>query len=133
MADPIRIERDVAEAIHTRQLAAHGGADGVRDGGLLASALARPRHRFAYEDPTPGVPALAASYAFGIAKNHAFVDGNKRTAAVVCELFLNLNGYDLTATDDEAFPAFLALAGGDWDEPTFAAWLAGHVRPAEKR
>ena len=127
MDDPIWITRELATAIHSRQLAEHGGADGVRDAGLLDSALARPRQQFAYVDPAPDVPALAASYAFGIAKNHAFVDGNKRTAAVVCETFLTLNGYTLTASDAELYPPFLALAAGDGDEPTFAAWLAVHV------
>ena len=128
MDDPIWIEPELVTAIHTSQLATHGGADGVRDPGLLASALARPRHRFAYEDPTPDVPALAASYAFGIAKNHAFVDGNKRTAFVVCALFLERNGYQLTVDADERYRAMLALAAGEWDEPTFADWLAKSTR-----
>ena len=128
MDDPIWIERALAETIHSKQLATHGGADGIRDVGLLDSALARPRHRFAYEDPTPDVPAMAASYAFAIAKNHAFIDGNKRTAAVVCELFLNLNGYELTATNDAMYPPVLALAAGDWDEAAFAAWLVENTR-----
>ena len=128
MDDPIWIEPDVATTVHTQQLAVHGGADGVRDPGLLASAMARPRHRFAYEDPTPDIPALAASYAFGIAKNHAFVDGNKRTAFVVCALFLERNGYQLTATADERYTAILALASSEWDEPAFATWLSDHAR-----
>ncbi len=81
MDDPIWINEPLALAIHKRQLAEHGGLDGVRDPGLLQSALARPRHLFAYNDPTPALPALAASYAFGIARNHPFIDGNKRTAA----------------------------------------------------
>ncbi len=127
MDDPIWITRELATGIHSRQLAEHGGADGVRDAGLLDSALARPRQHFAYADPTPGIPELAASYAFGIAKNHAFIDGNKRTAAVVCETFLILNGYELTASDVEMYPAFLSLAAGEWNEPTFAAWLARHT------
>ena len=82
MDDPIWISEELAQAIHSRQLAEHGGADGVRDIGLLQSALARPRQQFAYSDPTPDIPALAAAYAFGIAKNHAFIDGNKRTAGI---------------------------------------------------
>ena len=127
MDDPIWIAHALATAIHSRQLAEHGGADGVRDAGLLDSALARPQQQFAYADRTPDIPALAASYAFGIAKNHAFLDGNKRTAFVVCRTFLVLNGYDLVGDRIERFTAFLSLAAGDWDEPTFAAWLSAHA------
>ena len=127
MDDPLWITRDLTLAIHSRQLAEHGGADGVRDAGLLESALARPRQRFAYADPTPDVPNLAAAYAFGIAKNHAYIDGNKRTAYVVCRTFLILNGHDITAEPAERYNAILSLADGSWDEPTFAAWLAKHV------
>jgi death-on-curing protein len=126
MDDPIWISVELVTAIHSRQLSEHGGADGVRDLGLLEPALGRPRHLFAYGDPTPEMPRLAAAYAFGIARNHAFVDGNKRTAAVVCETFLILNGYEFTATDAEAYPQFLSLAAGDLSEDDFAAWLIGH-------
>lgn len=132
MDDPIWITRGLALAIHQRQLAEHGGADGVRDEGMLESALGRPRHRFAYKDPTPTVAALAASYAFGIAKNHAFVDGNKRTAAVVCETFLVLNGLTLNATDVELYPVFLSLAEGSLTEGELAAWLTAHTVLADK-
>jgi death-on-curing protein len=123
MDDPIWINKELALAIHSRQLAEHGGADGVRDAGLLESALARPRQHFAYSDPTPSIPELAAAYAFGIAKNHAFIDGNKRTAYVVCRTFLILNGWDMTAAKEDRYVAFLALAAGDLDEPTFTAWI----------
>ena len=128
MDDPVWISKELALAIHSRQLAEHGGADGVRDEGLLESALARPRQHFAYTDPTADCAALAASYAFGISKNHAFIDGNKRTAAVVCETFLKLNGFELTATDAELYPGFMSLASGEWDEATFNAWLAPYVQ-----
>ncbi len=128
MDDPISITKELARAIHSRQLAEHGGADGVRDEGLLESALSRPRNRFAYEDPTPSLAALAAAYAFGIAKNHAFADGNKRTAAVVCETFLNLNGQTLDATDVQLYPVFLSLAAGTMTEAELAVWLSAHVR-----
>jgi death-on-curing protein len=128
MDDRIWISVELVTAIHSRQLAEHGGADGVRDLGLLESALGRPRHLFAYSDPTPEPPRLAAAYAFGIARNHAFVDGNKRTAAVVCETFLILNGYEFTATDAEAYPEFLALAAGELSEDAFAGWLTSHCR-----
>jgi death-on-curing protein len=125
--DPIWITKELAAAIHSRQLAEHGGADGVRDAGLFESALARPRQLFAYSDPTPDVPALAAAYAFAIAKNHAFIDGNKRTAYVVCRTFLLLNGFDMTAEKVHRYNAFLALASGDWGEATFTRWLVGDV------
>lgn len=127
MDDPIWISEALALAIHKRQLAEHGGLEGVRDPGLLQSALARPRHRFAYDDPTPDLPAMAASYAFGIARNHPFIDGNKRTAAVVCETFLELNGMSITATDMEMYPVFLALAAGSVSEEQLAVWLVGHT------
>lgn len=129
MDDPVWITKELAMAIHRRSLAEHGGADGIRDEGLFESALARPRQLFAYGDPTPDISTLAAAYAYGIAKNHAFIDGNKRTAAVVCEAFLEFNGYILTASDIELFPAFLSLASGDWDEPTFSDWLRSSSKP----
>jgi death-on-curing protein len=128
--DPIWIGEPLALAIHKRQLAEHGGLDGVRDPGLLQSALARPRHLFAYNDPTPGLPGLAAAYAFGIARKHPFIDGNKRTAAVVCETFLELNGISLAASDAEMYPVFLDLAAGQLTEDELAAWLESHARPA---
>ena len=126
--DPFWVERELVDVLHSEQLEKHGGADGVRDVGLLDSAMNRPRQLFAYADPTPDIPTLAACYAYGIARNHAFLDGNKRTAAVVCELFLIRNGYELTSTNDEAYPQFLALAAGELDEQAFAAWLSANVR-----
>lgn len=129
MDDPIWISRELVLAIHSRQLAEHGGADGVRDEGLLDSALGRPRNRFAYENPPPSIPALAASYAFGIARNHAFIDGNKRTAAVVCETFLVLGGFELAATDAELYPVFMSLAAGSLAEEELVAWLTARVGP----
>jgi len=132
MDDPIWISLDLALAIHKRQLAEHGGADGVRDQGLLESALGRPRNLFAYTDPTPDIPALAASYAFGIARNHAFLDGNKRTAYVVCRTFLLLNGYDMNAGHEERYLKFLALAAGDLTEAQFAQWLVRHTQRVSK-
>lgn len=129
MDDPIWIGPELAEAIHARQLAEHGGADGVRDRGLLESALSRPRHLFAYETPTPPIPALAAEYAFGIARNHPFIDGNKRTAYVVCRTFLKLNGYDFTASQADRYVAILELAAGDMEHDAFSQWLADHTEP----
>jgi death-on-curing protein len=115
------IERGVVLAVHNAQLVDHGGATGVRDGGLLDSALARPLHLATYGEPDAA--ELAASYAFGIARNHPFVDGNKRTAFVVLELFLALNGFGLEADDTACVLTMLALAAGELDEPTLAAWI----------
>lgn len=127
MTDPIWIRRDLVLAIHDEQIAEHGGASGLRDEGLLESALARPVNLAAYGDPD--LAALAAALGFGIARNHPFIDGNKRTAYVAVETFLILNGHDLTATDAEAIVAMLDLAAGDLPEDGFAAWARDHLRP----
>jgi death-on-curing protein len=124
----IWLEKALALAIHDRQLAEHGGTGGVRDEGLLDSALARPQQLHAYGDPAPDLPDLAAALAFGLARNHPFLDGNKRTAAVACETFLELNGATLDADDVELYPLYLALAEGKLSERDFAAWLRGRVR-----
>ncbi|MBX3693986.1 MAG: type II toxin-antitoxin system death-on-curing family toxin [Steroidobacteraceae bacterium] len=121
------IDKRLALAIHERQIAEHGGEAGVRDETLLESALARPRQLYAYGIPPPDLADLAASLAYGIARNHAFVDGNKRTAAVTCEAFLRLNGVTLEATDTELYPVYLALATGERSEQDFAAWLRAHL------
>ena len=115
----------VAQAAHGEQLAQHGGGTGVRDAALLESALARPQNLVAYGDPDAA--DLAAAYAFGIARNHPFVDGNKRTALVVCETFLGLNGYRLAATDAELVVLFLALAAGELSEDELADWLRERI------
>ena len=119
--DWVWIDPAVILAVHEEQLAEHGGAAGVRDVGLLESALARPRNLALYGQP--GVCDLAASYAHGLARNHPFVDGNKRSAFVACELFLALNGWRLTASDADCVMTMLALAAGELDEPGFADWL----------
>jgi death on curing protein len=119
------IDPAVILAVHEEQLAEHGGAAGVRDAGLMDSALARPVNLAAYGDPD--VAELAAAYGFGLARNHPFVDGNKRTAFVAVELFLALNGWALGATDADCVLTMLALAAGDIDETTFAAWLRDHI------
>ena len=123
----IWIEHAVILAIHEEQLAEHGGATGIRDAGLVASALARPANLALYGNPD--VSDLAASYAFGIARNHPFIDGNKRTAFVAAELFLLLNAHVLTADDADCVTKVLALAAGELDEASFAAWLRQHVQP----
>ena len=125
--DWVWLDPSVVRAVHEEQLAEHGGAAGVRDEGLLESALARPRHLAQYGEPD--VAAMAASYAFGLARNHPFVDGNKRTAFVAAELFLALNGGGLAAEDGDCVMTMLALAAGDLDEPTFAAWLRERSAP----
>lgn len=123
----IWIERPLAIAIHERQLAEHGGGSGVRDQNLLDSALARPQQAYAHGDPPPDLADLAANLAFGLARNHPFIDGNKRTAAVACETFIVLNGGTLDADDLALYPQYLALAEGSLSEAEFAAWLRQHI------
>lgn len=122
------ISRALAIAVHERQVAEHGGSAGVRDEGLLDSALARPRQLHALGEPPPDLAALAASLAYGLSRNHPFVDGNKRTAAVACETFIMLNGAVLDADDVMLYPLYLALAEGRLDEAGFADWLRQHLR-----
>ena len=127
--DPwVWLDPSVIHAVHDEQLGEHGGAAGLRDVGLLESALARPMQLAAYGEPDAA--ALAAAYGFGLAKNHPFVDGNKRTAFVAVELFLTLNGWELAASDADCVIAMLHLAAGDWSEEQFADWLrVNSVRP----
>lgn len=122
------VERTLALAIHDRQLAEHGGGGGVRDDALLDSALARPQQLCAHGDPPPDLADLGASLAFGLARNHPFVDGNKRTAHVCYRVFLALNGADLVANDEGKYVAMLSLAEGSLSEPDFAAWLRARIR-----
>ncbi len=118
------IKESTAIAIHEEQLMEHGGGHGIRDIGLLQSALARPENLAAYGEPD--VYQMAASYAYGIAKNHPFIDGNKRTAFVVMEVFLLLNGAELTASDADCVTTFLALAAGELSEEGLVEWLRNH-------
>ena len=118
------LEAEDAIAFHAEQIAQFGGQPGIRDRGLLESALGRPRHRAAYEKPT--VFELAAAYAYGIARNHPFLDGNKRTALVCAFTFIELNGWEVRAPEADAAIAFLALADGSMSEKDMAAWLAQH-------
>jgi death on curing protein len=124
--DWLWVAHEVAVAAHAEQLAEHGGGEGVRDERLLESAMARPQNLAAYGEPDAA--SLAAAYAFGIARNHPFVDGNKRTAAVVSETFLVLNGLSLDATDAELVVAFLALAAGELGEDEIADWFRERLR-----
>lgn len=122
MNEPEWIDRDVVLAIHDAQLAEHGGLSGIRETGLLDSALARPRHLFSYSSDVQ-VYDLAACYAAGIAQNHVFSDGNKRTAWVVCAVFLELNGIQVIAEQAAVVQQVLALAAGELTEQQLAAWL----------
>jgi death-on-curing protein len=123
MQEPVWITKDMAIAMHDRQLAEHGGLAGIRDEGLLESALGKPKNVFYYSDTTVDITRMAASYAYGIATNHPFLDGNKRTALVVSRTFLVLNGWNLVASQEEKYRAIIALAAGEMDEDTLAQWF----------
>ena len=116
--------------MHDRQIAENGGSAGVRDDSRLESALARAQQLHAYGDPAPDLADLAAALAFGLARNRPFVDGNKRTAHIACRTFLELNGTEFNATDEEKYVSILALAEGKLSERDFAAWLREQLRPA---
>lgn len=131
MNEPIWLSIELIERVHDRQLAEHGGPSGVRDRGMLESALGRPLQKFAYGGLDIDLPVLAAVYAFWLARNHPFVDGNKRTAAVACELFLELNCYLLVAADEDLYPICAALAAGELSEEALADWLRHHSRPEQ--
>lgn len=122
MSEPIWIDERDALTLHDRLLALDGGAPGVRDEGLLSSAIARPQQLHAYGD-CPSIVELACSYTAGIVRNHPFIDGNKRTGFVIGVLFLEMNGYRLTAAEEDATQAVLALAAGTLDEAGFTAWM----------
>jgi death on curing protein len=126
VSEPVWIDERDAIALHDRLLALDGGAAGVRDEGLLKSALARPQQLHAYGD-APDTIELATAYTAGIVRNHPFVDGNKRTGFVVGVLFLEMNGYRLTASEEDATQAVLGLAAGTIDETTFALWMRANV------
>ena len=125
--DYVWISELLAIAIHDRQLAEHGGPSGTRDNTLLQSALSKPQSLKAYGEPD--LAELAASYAFGIARNHPFVDGNKRTAFVVCETFLALNVVELTASDVDCVLVMQDLAAGEIAEAEFATWIRNNSKP----
>jgi len=120
---------DVVLTMHEEALMLHGGPEGVRDLGLLESALARPKNLFAYSEPPPSASRLAASYAKGIVANHPFVDGNKRTAFTVSATFLRLNGFRLTATKEDRVLTFWGLAAGEISEEQLATWFEQNTAP----
>ena len=128
MSEPTWIGKAVVLAIHDEQLSEHGGSNGLRDDGALESALDRPRNLHVYEGAS--ILRLAAAYAYGLARNHPFVDGNKRTSAVVTELFLLMNGWTLDAPDGALVLMWLAIADGSRDETEIEAWLQQHSSPA---
>lgn len=127
----IWLERRDVEAFHAAQIAEFGGFPGLRDAGALESSLARPLNLLAYGKPT--IFELAAAYGFGICRNHPFVDGNKRTSLVSTFVFLELNGYEPTASEEDAVVTLLALADGSLSEKEFATWLEGNSRRLSRR
>ena len=129
MREPTWVLNDVVQAVHSMLLAEHGGGSGIRDKALLDSALARAKQKYTYESDA-SVFELAAAYSFGIAKNHPFVDGNKRTAFTIGTLFLEINGYILTAPEPEAAITFEKLAAGQLDENELAKWFKMHSSEA---
>ena len=124
--EPVWILERVVLAAHDQLLAAHGGAEELRDAGLLESALARPRQHYSYS--SPDLIELAALYTAGLVRNHPFVDGNKRTGFAIGIVFLELNGFVFQATEEDATQAVLAVAAGDLDEAGYAAWLRSNVK-----
>lgn len=128
MTEPCWLDPRAVEDIHEQQIAEHGGIHGIRDQGLLESALARPQNLFAYGSPS--IVEMAAAYATGIIKNHPFLDGNKRTGFVAGVLFLERNGFSFVATEADATVATLGLAAGETSEEQFARWLESNSRPS---
>lgn len=129
--EPIWLLKTVVLAMHSKQLADHGGSAGIRDEGLLESAMARPMNLFAYEPERATLPALAAMCGHGIASNHPFVDGNKRTAYVAMLTFLDLNGLVVTASFEDRYVTMLRVAEGSVDESELAAWIEANSEPRE--
>jgi death on curing protein len=126
MKEPRWLDSRVLVLLHSESLAEHGGSSGMRDQGLFESALARPRHLFAYE-PYSDTARLAAAYGFGLARNHAFVDGNKRIAFIAMTLFLQLNGFRLVSEHVDKIRTMIAVASGEMPEDEFADWIRTHT------
>ena len=131
MTGPIWINLRVVQAFHDRQINEHGGLPGLRDEGLLFSALSRPENAYHYSDPKPDVAELAAAYGFGLAKNHPFNDANKRTALIAMRLFLKLNGYDLAASAEDKYKTIISVAASDISEDELAQWVRENLRAVE--
>lgn len=130
MTEPRWISRKIVNALHDKQIQIHGGTPGLRENDLLESALARPLQQWDYTQPQPDICALAAAYAFGLVKNHAFLDGNKRTAHMVYRLFLAKNGITLTASREDKYINMIYLASSEHTEASFAQWLRSVTEPA---
>lgn len=128
MEEPRWVPEGVVHAIHSDQIKQHGGTHGIRDQGLLESALSRPQHRWGY-DQEADLADLAASYGFGLARNHPYFDGNKRVAFQVMYVFLGLNGYRIIARETEVVDTILNLASGSLSEDELAVWLRQHTQP----
>jgi len=126
--EPIWLDRAILEALHDDQIGEHGGIPGIRDEGLLESVVGRPQQKWHYE-PESDLPSLASAYAFGIAKNHPFLDGNKRTALVAAYTFLALNDFELEAPEPETVGVILGIADGSVSQDELAAWIRSHIVP----
>jgi death-on-curing protein len=129
VTEPEFLLREIVEYLHDQAVRAYGGHFGIRDDGMLESALARPRQKWAYGEPPPDMADLAAAYAFGIGRNHAFIDGNKRTGWAACVLFLKANGISTSPSEAETVANMVQLAEGALSEEAFAAWLRAHIQP----
>lgn len=131
MTKPIWINLRVVKAFHDRQINEHGGLPGLRDEGLLLSALSRPENAYHYSEQKPDLAELAAAYGFGLAKNHSFNDANKRTALIAMRLFLKLNGYDLAASAEDKYKTIISVAASDISEDELAQWVRENLRAVE--
>jgi len=131
MKEPIWINLRVVKAFHDRQINEHGGLAGLRDEGLLLSALLRPENAYHYSDPKPDVAQLAAAYGFGLAKNHPFNDANKRTALIAIRLFLKLNGYDLVASPEDKYKTIIRVAASEISEYELALWIRENLKETQ--
>jgi death-on-curing protein len=130
VAEPIWLTRRMVQAVHDQQIREHGGRHGVRDEGLIASALARPQNRWGYSQDVD-LPELAAAYGFGLTKNHGFIDGNKRVGYMAMYVFLGTNGLEIEAPEEEVVILMTRVASGEWTEDELAAWLRERIVPYE--
>ena len=128
MREPIWINLRVIKAFHDRQINEHGGLRGLRNGGLLLSALSRPENAYHTSEPKPDIAELTAAYGFGLSKNHPFNDANKRTALIAMRLFLKLNGFDLAASAEEKYATIIRVAASEMSEAELAQWIRGKLR-----
>ena len=128
-AEPRWVRKHAVLMLHSMSLDIHGGSPGLRDEGLLDSALARAQQIYAYGEPPPDLAGLAAAYAFGIARNHPFVDGNKRAALTCLGQMLNKNGYDLVASETDTYQTMMSLASGTMGDEALAAWIRANSEP----